>query len=72
MNYSLNYSPISKKKVKVVCPRKWTLVVHLERGEITRFKDKPFPGNRELREIEDEIIEKARFFYTGNLVLKNE
>lgn len=63
MNYSLNYSPISKKKVKVVCPRKWQLVVHLDSGEITRFKDKPFPNRAELIQIYDKVVENAITFY---------
>ena len=58
----IRYYKISKKKVKVINPRKWALIVHPEINEIVRIPNCAFPSNSELREIEAILIREAKLF----------
>ena len=62
MNKSLVWEVISKKKVKVINPRKWKLVVNTSLNEITRIPNQPFPSPAQLDEIREIIIREAKLF----------
>ncbi len=59
---ALRLYKISNKKVKIVNPRKWQIIVRPDTKEILEVPYKPFIPIRQLENNEDYLIEMAKDF----------